>query len=107
DGTPAAGPDRADRRRDRPWRVGPPGVRRRRTDRDRSVGHRAEHHAGPARLGTARTGTRPAAVAALRRGRVPRTTHAAHLDPWFRRAVPAGWRAGTVRCGQCDVPDRG
>src|SRR6266542_2538084 len=109
-GAPRHAPARGDRRDgqgDRRRRAGPPGRADRRAHRGRAARPGAQRDAAPARDRLpAAAGVRGAA-AALRRRRLPRAAHAAHLDPRLRRAVPPRRQRQPRRPRQGDAADRG
>ena len=96
-----------DRRRDRGRRPLAPRRARRRAHRGRPARPRAERDARPDRERVRGAHRVRSAAAALRRRRVARAAHAAHVDPRLRRAVPARRGRPARRSRQGDAAHRG
>src|SRR6266545_3095307 len=106
-GPSSAGRDRGDRRRHRGRRPLAPGRAGDGADRGRSTGPRPERDARPDRGGVRGAPGLRESPAALRRRRLSRAPHTAHVDPWVRRAVPPRRRLEARGSGQVHATHRG
>ena len=90
-----------------PPATSPGGWSGRRAHRGGPARARAQRHARPDRGRLRRAAGVRGAAAPVRRRRLPRAAHAAHVDPGLRRAVPPGRRRAPRGPGRGHAPHRG